>query len=969
MLRSAKVSQSQINNKNKTLDDNKNMLDDNSNNNSGTSDAVSDFIVETKTIDQNSINSKCAELMSASLLEINNKNNVFGDRNGFPVSLKYYSQVTKRCEIIKVIMHDNDPISDLYKKVAITFNVLMLSYRNKMVQANLAKSVSNPNMRDIDFVLSYLGKMLFRKITIKGVQTQNTMAHYGMTFTSSEHFPIELAIAFPLLGGGKKNKPSTSNKTKTQREVHNAAQTMAKVDRRLQAGSVKGVNRKVHFTNNPINAEQIAARKAKQEEKRLRRIAKQYPPPAVEDSGATVVTGSGTYKQYVTGHGGYVADFLGNAVTGGLNKLWDVVTGNGSYNVTAANTGQIKTNSLCPQGTQQLPSFPSRTLSKARIIAGDKADEDSEFCFDVYGTDTWTETVYPISISNPSLFTKSYNKAQAYKKFKWKGLGFYYKGDVKIGNDNLLGNVYMIANYEKEDGLYYNDKSVSNGFAPLKLVPNETGIMWVECDPKEIGNIIKETIPEGEIIDTDRWDDYYIASLHIITTGMPADLQGKKVGTVSVVWDGDWMEPVTPNNFFHIDEYRIGAFNGHIPNENLIIAPTNDIPFSYLNGGHFMSDPNKCVDFERNNRINFLVPGRYHVVYRSIGYSATAAPTISLFSNDIEDPLEYAYSTVWPISGVLPSDTPDSAPGSVPWYDGTAKFFMINMGGAVDNIADDLLTIEFNVDVTKALGYIAFGGTWNWVSSGGTGTNHFVQCDVYRIPSNNLSLTGQHTTMSLSKEVRTLERDFKSNVSDVLDIKKKLEEDRQAFESDKKELEELKVLMKSMLKFQQVSDLSKPLLPDLTRPKMTVDDMSIKIGGLKSGNPKTSDKHKNINISNNINDSQQVSPVANAIVLEDKKIENAKTPDNCPYNSRRCSEVYNDTDLPYNYPIKFCIICRELDCGYRSHLDILDFDEFCKENPDIPKDWYPKVYRRYITDLENNKFDLDQQTLACISGK
>ncbi len=264
-----------------------------------------------------------------------------------------------------------------------------------------------------------------------------------------------------------------------------------------------------------------------------------------------------------TAGGGYVggmfgAPALGSAAGNQLGAMASKWLGFGDYAVTK--------NSII---TKSADSIPSMHKEDQTIVLRHK-----EFVGPLVSSTAFTvQKELPLNPGMGSAFPWLATIASRFQEYKFRGVVFHYipaSGSAVASTNSALGTIMFQTSYRASDTAPLSKVEMLNEYCANEVVPSESVIHPIECDPKQnpfaIQYVRSVPVPTGESI-----LNYDLGRTFIATQGQQAD--GNYLGDVWVTYEVELVKPVYSSPVV-MDPQSTADFVGAY-NTNYFTTPTS----------------------------------------------------------------------------------------------------------------------------------------------------------------------------------------------------------------------------------------------------------------------------------------------------------------------------------------------------------------------------------------------------------
>lgn len=319
---------------------------------------------------------------------------------------------------------------------------------------------------------------------------------------------------------------------------------------------------------------------------------------------------------------------IGSAVGHGAHALMKTVTGYGDYTVSK--------NSLV-YNRDAVPEFSGN--ARCTIVS------HREFVGDVVGSTNFNINTYTINPANSALFPWLSGIAENYEEYVLQGLLFEFKTTCgnSVGSTNTaLGTVVMATQYNSLAQPFINKQQMENYEFCQSIVPSDSALHAVECDPKLTANqgLFYVQNSNASSLNADP-RMYNIGKFSIATIGMQA---ANTVGELWVTYKICLLKPRLGANIAGADHYNIDFDNAAPGNPfgNTSSLSTSSFSYSVANTTQALTalkvSPWSQAPLSNPTAI-YINPnyvGDLLFVYQAHGGPAiNAAPALAAFGNTI----------------------------------------------------------------------------------------------------------------------------------------------------------------------------------------------------------------------------------------------------------------------------------------------------------------------------------------------
>jgi hypothetical protein len=274
--------------------------------------------------------------------------------------------------------------------------------------------------------------------------------------------------------------------------------------------------------------------------------------------------------------GGRTGNSLGAAISKWL--------GSGDYSVGS--------NSVVKSSMKAAGSIPAMHTDNQTVVIRHK-----EYLGEIRSAQSYTvQNSYPLNPGMAVTFPWLANIANSFQEYKIKGLVFHYipsSGYMASTTSPALGTVMLQTSYRSTDSAPASKVELLNEFWSNEVVPSETMVHPIECDPKE-NPFNVQYVRSGAIPTTDTQLMYDLGVTHVAVSGCQVD--DKVLGDLWITYEIELKKPLVSSNVTTLVDaayletttgtssssfFGVGTMRGTIP---VVVSGTSNSTFTFPKG-------------------------------------------------------------------------------------------------------------------------------------------------------------------------------------------------------------------------------------------------------------------------------------------------------------------------------------------------------------------------------------------------
>jgi hypothetical protein len=240
---------------------------------------------------------------------------------------------------------------------------------------------------------------------------------------------------------------------------------------------------------------------------------------------------------------------------------------------------------------------------------------------------------YPINPGMSGTFPWLADIARSFQEYEIKGMIYHYiptSGSAVSSTSSALGSVMIQTTYRATDDAPKSKIEMMNEYCANEVVPFDTMIHPIECDPKEnpfaVHYTRSGTIPSGDLL------LYDIGTTFVATQGMQS---AYVVGDLWVTYDIELRKPIVTSNVTGLSGYYGASWNSPSSGTifpGAIVTQTGNLPVTFTG---------RTITFPRGTHGTFIVwlhinssAGLTHAT--AVEWMGTATLTNCVFSSSLD---------------------------------------------------------------------------------------------------------------------------------------------------------------------------------------------------------------------------------------------------------------------------------------------------------------------------------------------
>lgn len=332
------------------------------------------------------------------------------------------------------------------------------------------------------------------------------------------------------------------------------------------------------------------------------------------------IRGKGDYKSSPSGPSSDWGKWASR--TGSLGgDLLSHIFGRGDYG--------IRYNTLMDAGGP--PQFSNRRKDRSCIIT------HREYLGDVLSTTTFTNTVYPISIFNQSLFPWLFVEGTQWEQWRLHGGVVEFKSlaiDSINSTNQASGSVIIATQYDAHESPFVNKLQMDNHEFTTSSKPQVSFLHGWECDPQKSGPTLLQTGSSTAAGTPRDVSTYTFGILNVATTGMPA--AGNPIGELWISYEVELFKPIeaTPAVTTTVELFNSGVTSAHFFQGGTTSFLNFSLPVSTIADAQISPFGSYSISGDTITFTDPKLAGRgVYITMTAAATTVSAAPTLASVTN------------------------------------------------------------------------------------------------------------------------------------------------------------------------------------------------------------------------------------------------------------------------------------------------------------------------------------------------